>query len=57
MNNIQFLGREGVFDDTKPIRNEESIYKKLKNNEKEILKDNQGFYKKLKRKIKKGEQQ
>lgn len=41
------LGREGLLDDTKPIINEESIYKKLKNNEKAMSEGktgNKDFY-------------
>lgn len=44
----RYLGREGLLDDTKPIKNEKEIYLKLKNNEEEMNKDNLGFYKKIK---------
>ncbi|MDD2820484.1 MAG: hypothetical protein PHW29_04400 [Flavobacterium sp.] len=45
------MGREGFFDDTKPFKNEEQIFKKLKNNDTEIQKDPRKFYKKLKKSV------
>jgi hypothetical protein len=54
--NHQFLGREGVLDDTKPTQHE-AVFRKLKNNELEILKNNKAFYHKLKQNVAQGEQQ
>lgn len=54
--NHKFLGREGVLDDTKPTQHEE-VFRQLKNNELEILKNNKAFYDKLKKEVAQGEEQ
>lgn len=56
MSNKQFLGREGILDDTKPTL-KEAVFRQLKNNELEILKNNKAFYDKLKKDVAQGEQQ
>lgn len=52
--NHKYLGREGFLDDTKPTQYEE-VYKELKNNELEIIKNKKAFYDNLRKVVAQGE--